>query len=110
MGFKKHAHDSERLDCVFDALAHKYRRKVLVAVLEQHPQADDDIQIPADVPLEGEDMAACEVAMTHNHLPKLADHGFIDWDRDSNTVRKGPHFEEIRPLLELMCDHADEWL
>jgi hypothetical protein len=34
--------------------------------------------------------------------------GFITWDRESNEVRKGPRFEELRPLLELLDNHADD--
>ena len=52
--------------------------------------------------------------MVHTHLPKLEDEGFIGWDREENMVRKGPRFEEIQPLLELMHNHADklpdEWV
>lgn len=107
MAFKEQEHDSEPFDTVFDVLANKYRRRLLFVLLEHNPQ-DDDPQIPADITIAGEDLAAIEVAMIHSHLPKLEDHGFIGWDRDTNTVRKGPCFEEIRPLLELMRDHADE--
>jgi hypothetical protein len=46
--------------------------------------------------------------MRHTHLPKLASAGFIEWDPETNTVQQGPRFEDIRPLLELMHDHADE--
>ncbi|MFH5802123.1 ArsR family transcriptional regulator [Haladaptatus sp. CMAA 1911] len=96
------------LDSVLDAIANKYRRRLLVALLEHNPQDDDDPQIPADVEFEGEDLESLQIQMTHTHLPKLEDAGFIEWDRATNTVRKGPRFEEIRPLLELMHNHADE--
>jgi hypothetical protein len=46
--------------------------------------------------------------MRHTHLPKLEESGFIEWDQERNIVRKGPQFEEIQPLLELMENHADE--
>jgi len=48
------------------------------------------------------------IALLHNHLPKLADSGFIDWDRDRQVVTRGPRFGEIEPLIELMVDHRDE--
>ncbi|WP_254544885.1 transcriptional regulator [Halomarina pelagica] len=48
------------------------------------------------------------------HLPKLADYGFIEWDRNTHEVMKGPKFDEIRPLLELLEAHEDklpaDWL
>ncbi len=46
--------------------------------------------------------------MQHVHLPKLEEYGFIEWDRDSHEVRKGPKFNEIQPLLELLVSHSDE--
>ncbi|MBV0923961.1 hypothetical protein KTS45_07065 [Halomicroarcula limicola] len=46
--------------------------------------------------------------MHHVHLPKLADHGFIEWDRESDEIRRGPNFDRARPLLELLVAHEDE--
>lgn len=96
------------LDSVLDAIANKYRRRLLVALLEHNPQDDDDPQIPANVKFEDEDLESLQIQMTHTHLPKLEDAGFIEWDQETNTVRKGPRFDEIQPLLELMHNHADE--
>ncbi len=41
-------------------------------------------------------------------LPMLAEAGFIDWDRESGEIRRGPNFEGLRPLLELIVVHQDE--
>lgn len=46
--------------------------------------------------------------MQHLHLPKLADYEFIEWNKDTHEVTKGPKFDEIRPLLELLATHEDE--
>jgi hypothetical protein len=96
------------MDTTLDVLANKYRRRVLVALLEHNPQDDDDRQIPDDVHLESEDLDQLLIRMRHTHLPKLEESGFIEWDQERNIVRKGPQFEEIQPLLELMENHADE--
>lgn len=102
------------LDTVLDALSNKYRRRLLVALLEHNPQDDDDTQIPADVAIEDEDTEQLEIAIKHSHLPKLEGAGFIEWDKEKNVIRKGPKFAEIQPLLELMHNHAeelpDEWI
>jgi len=45
--------------------------------------------------------------MQHVHLPKLADHGFIDWDQDAQRVTKGPQFDEIEPLLTVLSENQD---
>lgn len=96
------------MDTVMDVLANEYRRRILVALLEHNPQDDDDPQVPGDIDLADEDLETLRVHMTHTHLPKLEDSGFIEWDRDSHTIRKGPQFDEIQPLLKLMRNHADE--
>ena len=96
------------LDEMFDVLRNPYRRRLLVALLDHNPQEEDDPQIPADVSMADDDLDLLQVQMQHVHLPKLVQIGFVEWDEDANTVSKGPRFDEIRPLLELMRDHADE--
>jgi len=55
-----------------------------------------------------DDLDATQVNLEHVHLPKLADMGFIEWDRESGDLSKGPNWDEIAPLLQLMYDHQDE--
>ena len=96
------------LDRFLNVLASKYRRRLLVALLEHNPQDDEDPQIPDDVHITDENLDDLMMQMSHVHLPKLEEAGFIEWDRDTNAIRKGGKFDEIRPLLELMRNHADE--
>lgn len=90
-------------DQVFDALTDGHRRRLLVALVDHNPQTTTE---PARVPQESP--AEVQVRMHHVHLPKLADYGFVEWDRDERVVIKGPRFDEIEPVLELMVDHRDE--
>ena len=93
-------------DEVMNALANVQRRKLLIALLEHNPQDDMPVVI-ADS--DGEtDAIERLVAMQHVHLPKLVEYGFIEWNEDTHEVMKGPTFDEIRPLLELLDDHEDE--
>jgi predicted transcriptional regulator len=89
-----------------DALADVQRRKLLIALLEHNPQDDAPVVI-ADSDSES-DAVERLVTMQHVHLPKLADYGFIEWNEETHEVTKGPKFDEIRPLLELLDDHEDE--
>jgi hypothetical protein len=95
-------------------LANKYRRRLLVDLLEHNPQDDEDTRLPADVTITDDELAKLRVDMTHVHLPKLEAAGVIEWDRDQNEISKGPVFDELRPLLELMDEHSedlpDHWL
>jgi predicted transcriptional regulator len=93
-------------DKMADALADVQRRKLLIALLAHNPQDDSPVVI-ADSESDADAIERL-VTMNHVHLPKLVDYGFIEWDRDSHEVAKGPNFDEIRPLLELLDDHEDE--
>ena len=79
--------------------------------VDHNPQ-DGSPAVLAD--LEGGDSFDRLVSMEHVHLPKLADYGLIECDRESAKIPKGPTFDEIRPLIELLTDHEgelpDEWL
>lgn len=89
-------------DEALGALAAPERRRLLFALLAAEPR-------PAE-PVTADDSAdgRRSLAVHHVHLPKLADHGFVDWDREAGVIRTGPNFGEIRPLLELLIEHAEE--
>lgn len=55
-----------------------------------------------------DDLAATRTELTHTNLPKFADMGFIDWDRESGELSTGPNWNEIATLLRLMQEHRDE--
>lgn len=94
------------LDRALSALANKHRRRLLVALLEHNPQ--NDVPVTESVHAGEKEFEVLRDEMFHIHLPKLEDAGFIRWDREAHTVSRGPQFDEIRPLLELIHDHADE--
>ncbi|ELZ14037.1 hypothetical protein C478_07839 [Natrinema thermotolerans DSM 11552] len=93
------------VDDAFDALANSHRRRLLLSLLTHNPQDVSTV-----------DGRHWEIAETgdeltrkyHVHLPKLADYGYIEWHREAGNVVKGPRFDEIRPLLELLDDNRDE--
>jgi len=90
-----------------DALSNRYRRELLVALLDSNPQADDD-RDPLNVidpPVEPE---VLEIELVHKHLPKLESMGFIEWDTDTGEIAKGPDWDDIEPLLVLIDNHRDE--
>jgi len=95
------------MDEYFEALANIHRRRLLVALLDHNPQRDE-VTVPEDVH-EGEiALEALQTKFYHTHLPRLEEAGFIGWNRDTHEVVKGPRFDEIRPLLVLIQNHADE--
>ena len=96
------------LDIEFDLLANRYRRRVLIALLDNSSQARDG-RLPVDSIFDDDDTEVLRDQMYQINLPLLEDAGFIDWDRAEDTVTEGPAFEEIRPLLEQMREN-DYWL
>jgi predicted transcriptional regulator len=96
------------LDTVLKVMANKHRRRLLLRLLDHNPQDDEDIDALADHSLSDDELADFRIHMTHRNLPKLVDAGVIEWDQAENVVTKGPRFDDLRPLLELMQAHADE--
>jgi hypothetical protein len=99
-------------DHLLDALAHEYRRRLLVALTEHNTQDDDDAQGSAaalNAITDGEaDEAVVEIELHHSHLPKLEDYGYISWNEATGEIVKGPNWDEIAPVLKLLHEHADE--
>ena len=63
------------------------RRRVVAGL------ADGTVERVADLQLRGrtDDLAA---ELRENHLPALEEAGYIEWDRETDTIRPGPNFEE----------------
>jgi hypothetical protein len=85
-------------------LSTRLRRLVLLE-LRRNPRTTTVSSVAESVAVDTSDAA---LSLQHCHLPKLADHGYVDWDRDTDELSRGPQFEEVDALLELFEDHADE--
>ncbi|MFC7133944.1 MULTISPECIES: DUF7344 domain-containing protein [Salinibaculum] len=92
----------------FRALANPYRRQLLVALLEHNPQRDDDVDPLDHVTAAEADAEQFRATLTHVHLPKLAELGYIDWDRETGNINRGPNWDAAASLLQLIRDHRDE--
>jgi len=99
--------DPDALDRMFDALRHPYRRRILLLVSEHNPREEDEFSV-GDLATEDDDLELLTTELYHAHLPKLAESGYIDWDEETQTIRRGPNFEEVAPLLRLMTEHRDD--
>lgn len=91
------------MDRILDSLRARHRRLVLLLVKEGVAETR------ADVTARGEgDPETVGTELAHNHLPKLTDAGYVEWDRATDEISKGPRFDEIEPFLELIENRADE--
>ncbi len=93
-------------DAALELLSDARRRELLMALLERDPRDGADAWLPLEALVEsgGRDL---ELRLRHSHLPKLESTSVIDWRRDSNEIRTGRRFDELRPLLRLLRDHPD---
>ena len=112
---------------LFELLAADHRRRLLILLCKT-----DSIQIPEGLLTRGTrartngppqesshketafqhtptDEDALEVQLVHCHLPKLEDADVIEWDRETQTVTRGPAFAEIEPFLSLLIGNADKF-
>jgi hypothetical protein len=93
-------------DAALDSLGHVRRRELLYALLDRD-ERDGLPVVPADS-TDGADTLERLVAVDHAHLPKLAEYGFVDWNRETGEVTRGAEFDGIVPLLRLLSDHEGE--
>jgi hypothetical protein len=125
--------DGTELDRALDALSHRYRRRILFALSarptgrlgpislddlvtdgrDRHRTTGDAVleERPVLAPVdadEGRSSTAVRVELSHVHLPKLADSGYVRWDADAGTVRRGPSFDRVEPIVRILIERWDE--
>lgn len=88
-------------DRIFDALASSERRELLIALLEHDSQ---ETSVLPGVPRQISQSDEKRISHRHVHLPKLEEYGFIEWDRAEERITKGQRFDEIEPVVELLCE------
>jgi len=98
---------TDALDESLDILSHPYRRRILTRLHSRNPRDEDEF-FADEFADDAEEIDRLKLEIHHRHLPKLAKARFIDWDRDSGVITRGPRFDEIAPLIELMVNHRDE--
>lgn len=96
--------DGDALDAVFRALSDGDRRRILMALLEKAKWEEDRL---VDVTTGDTDLKD-EIRYRHNHLPNLAESGFIEFDAATGICRRGERFDVIRRYLELLSDNQEQ--
>lgn len=102
-----HDAGSRRSSEVFGALSHSYRREILTGLYRR--EESEQTSVPVDELVStNQGHGRIDVELYHNHLPRLADAGFIRWDDGWDVVRRGPRFDDAASIIELMVDHREE--
>lgn len=97
----------EHWNDVFKALAADPRRRLIVA-LNDRP-ADEYVELPEaamSTTIETNERVLCQ-QLNHRHLPLLADHDYIRWERDPLRAWRGPRFDEVSVVLETLHRKVD---
>lgn len=109
------------LSTLFEVLAADTRRRVVYMLCDT-----DTLRVPEGLQIRGQATTrrsgggqtmqnapsddqspnAFEMELYHTHLPKLESEGIVEWDRRSQTVARGPTFEEIEPALRMLAMNA----
>jgi|AntDeeMetagen285_2_1112576.scaffolds.fasta_scaffold11820_1 hypothetical protein len=110
-------------DAAFEALADGQRRGLLIELLESGryhvPELSSSSQEIAEanqrflreyLSTDQESNAGDKelIRMHVVHIPKLAGDRFIEWDRHDYVATKGPRFDELVPVLELVDELRDD--
>jgi len=88
-------------DTAFAALADEDRRQLL-STLATTTEGDPPVRLSDDLLATTPDPSGVATRFHHVHLPKLSSMGYVEWDPESGTVRRGPAFDELSPLLEVL--------
>ncbi|MDS0221987.1 hypothetical protein NDI54_11580 [Haloarcula sp. S1AR25-5A] len=94
------------LSAQLDAVRDEDRRQILFALRDAERWRPSATEFDDDGALVGE--PAIPATWYHQQLPKLAEMGFIDWDRETHRVTRGPEYERLRPLLDFLYEHRDD--
>lgn len=65
---------------LLEILSHPHRRRIITRLHDRNPRDENEFELEE---LTGdEELDNATVDLIHNHLPKLAEAGFINWDRE----------------------------
>ena len=97
------ASDASALDTVFALLSDPRRRYIVTQLLDAEARPVEAFVRSSD----RVDSRTEEIALHHTHLPKLHGASVVDWDRDAAVVRRGPRFEDVEAVVELLLSNRD---
>lgn len=99
---------TERWNAVFRAAAAEPRRQLVVSLLDAQPDASVPLPESAINPDVPQDPQTLRRELHHEHLPLLADSGFVEWDTDPLEASRGANFDQIEVVFSALHEHALE--
>lgn len=109
----KHARAESRGDAarrrneVFDSLSAEPRRRLVVSLLDA---PDRSVPLPEEATSDADrDHGTLRTELRHNHLPRMAAAGFVEWDTDPLVARQGPRFDGVAAVVEALRGAGEPW-
>ncbi|WP_340097695.1 DUF7344 domain-containing protein [Salinibaculum salinum] len=99
----------ERWNKLHQILASQERRMVLYSLMDAPKERRMPLPEAAMPPESSWDPEQIRIHLKHNHLPQLADAGYVRWECDPFCVQRGPHFEEVAVIFNLIHDSIDQF-
>lgn len=101
------------IDAVLSLFAER-RRRLAVSCLEQHEEALSLADLAEDIAIEETDASRSDIDrqdvshvylnLYHNHVPRLEDHGIVEYEQERGLIRLS---EGTDPVLEILTDVTD---
>ena len=92
---------------VFKTLESVVRRQIVGALLEAPDDRALSLPEAANMPEYRLDPEQLQADLIHQHLPLMAEEGFIEWQREPFSVRRGPNFEDVAAVLLAIDDYPE---
>ena len=107
----------------FEAMADIQRRKLLRRLFFEDPQPVPQLSSVSQEVLQGhegfirdylsgsqeiDNADKADIRTHHVPLPKLTEYGHVKWDQDAHVTTKGPKFDDVKPMLELVENQREE--
>ncbi len=107
--FYKNERGTETWDQLYKSLAAQPRRMMIFSLMKE-PEGRR-LPLPeaarsSSRPINFEQFC---IRLRHQHLPKLADAGYIRWESDPFCVQRGPYFEEAALVIGKMTECTEEY-
>jgi hypothetical protein len=86
---------SENWNAVFESLSAEPRRQLIVSLMDAPPDQSVPLPESAMMPNVPQDPEVLRTELYHNHLPILADMGFVTWEKEPLVASRGSRFDEV---------------
>lgn len=94
---KPYTETTDSLHELLNILDYEYCRRILIALVDSEQQSDVSLSSQS---IWDEDADLFEKGQSYSQMLKIDAAGFVNWDRETDTITRGPRFDELLPLLD----------